>query len=487
MDILLTFVGRNDRKIFENDGPIKGVLNERSYDRVFLFYNNTHEFLPIASDVLKYCQKHHPETKVEYREALSVDPTDYNVIYPLMVAAVQEIKKECPKAKYTISVSSGTPTMHTCWLMIVQGKILDAELIQVSREKGIHPIRLELDDFPKIKAPSAAKARMTQLSRENQMLRENILTGLDSIIGKSSTMLELKEQIARFAKTELPIFIHGETGTGKELVAKAIHLNSDRAEGHFEPVNCGAIPQNLIESELFGHKKGAFTGAIEDKKGAFQEAHKGTLFLDEIGDLPLEAQSKLLRAIQEKKVKPVGSTKYVDTDVRIVSASLKDLNLMIGEGTFRQDLFYRVVGKILYVVSLRERKEDIILLADHFLKQLNDREKTNKSFSKAALKKLKNYLWPGNVRELERIVEVAFILAGDKIESEHIDFIKTSAKSPSGYSYLIPPEGIDLNNELLPEIYQQAMDLANGVAADAARLLRLEPHTFRARMNKVKE
>jgi transcriptional regulator with GAF, ATPase, and Fis domain len=489
MKIFLSFVGRNDRDIENQDGPIKGLLKERQFDRIFLFYNNVEEFLPIASGILKYCEKKYPDTIVQYKEAKSIDPTDYNIVYPVMVAGVQEIKREFPEAEYTISVSSGTPTMHACWLMIAQGGIIGAELVQVSKEKGIQPVNFELDDFPRIKAPSSEKAKMTKLSRENEQLKDNLLEGLDNIIGKSEAMLTLKSQVKQFARTPLPIYINGETGTGKELVANAVHLHSKCGEGPFIKVNCGAIKDSLIESELFGHKKGAFTGAVNDRKGYFREAHKGTLFLDEIGDLPPDAQVKLLRAIQEKKVMPVGSDKEEDADVRMVCASHKDLNKLVEEGTFRQDLYFRIVGKIIVIPPLRSRREDIAILANVFLRRLNLRDRGDKKFDKSAIKKLNAHHWPGNVRELETIVEVAYEMADDIIQGSHIEFLELAAQAGNGtaLAFKLPPEGIDLNNELLPEVYDQALQMANGNAAEAARLLRLQPHAFRARLNKLEK
>lgn len=237
-----------------------------------------------------------------------------------------------------------------------------------------------------------------------------------SIIGESEAMQRLNATIAKLARSQAPVFIHGESGSGKELVANEIHKRSPRASGSFIPVNCGAIPENLMESEFFGHKKGSFTGAVEDKKGLFQAAHKGTLFLDEVADLPLGMQVKLLRAIQEKAIKPVGGTEEVGVDIRILSATHKDLEKEVEEGHFRQDLYYRLNVIKLDVPPLHERGGDIELLANFFLKLIADRWVLDEiHLSAAAMQALNVYPFPGNVRELENILERASTLCENNV------------------------------------------------------------------------
>jgi len=235
------------------------------------------------------------------------------------------------------------------------------------------------------------------------------------IIGESQTIGKLKKTITKLARSQAPVFIHGASGTGKELVAKQIHEQSPRSSGAFVPVNCGAIPESLMESEFFGHKKGSFTGAIEDKEGLFQAAHHGTLFLDEVADLPLSMQVKLLRAIQEKAVKSVGGVEEVAIDNRILSATHKDLEVEVEKGNFRQDLYYRLNVIKLDVPSLKERGDDILLLAEHFLGIIADRWQLPKaSLSVEATEALVNYPFPGNVRELENILERACTLSDEE-------------------------------------------------------------------------
>ena len=232
------------------------------------------------------------------------------------------------------------------------------------------------------------------------------------LLGTSAAMHQLREMIARVARSQAPVHIFGESGTGKELVAKLIHESGPRRDGPFVPVNCGAIPTELMESELFGHKRGSFTGAVSDKKGLIQSAEGGTLFLDEIADLPLHMQVKLLRVIQEKAVRPVGEQQEVGIDVRILSATHKNLAQLVAEGKFREDLFYRVNVIELRVPSLRERPEDVPELAEAVLRRLGRRMKiTSPTLGKDALAALAVYGFPGNVRELENILERAITLS----------------------------------------------------------------------------
>jgi len=267
-----------------------------------------------------------------------------------------------------------------------------------------------------------------KLSLENKILRQRISspTGFQDIIGKSDPMKKIFTLISHVAPANSNVLISGKSGTGKELVAKAIHYNSKRSENIFLPINCGAISENLIESELFGHKKGAFTGATEDKQGLFKVAEGGTLFLDEIGDLPLNLQVKLLRAIEDKMFLPVGGTKPVKTDVRIIAATNKNLFELAKTGEFREDLFYRLNVIELKLPSLNDRKEDIPLLVNHFIeKYCTEMGKQILGISNETMRALISHNWRGGVRELENVIERAVIFAQDNLItiddlSEHV-------------------------------------------------------------------
>jgi two-component system response regulator PilR (NtrC family) len=251
------------------------------------------------------------------------------------------------------------------------------------------------------------------------------------IIGESNVVVDLRRLITKFARSQAPVFIQGQSGTGKELVARQIHLQGSRAEAPFIAVNCGAIPSELMESEFFGHIKGSFTGAVSDNAGLFRAAQGGTLFLDEIADLPLLMQVKLLRVIQEKTIRPLGSQQEEATDVRIISASHKDLEAMVNQGDFRQDLYYRINVIGVSVPSLVERQNDIALITHHIIERFNKNNNWSISLEPAALKALQHYNFPGNVRELENILERASALCeGDFIGVTDLQ-LPDSASTPA--------------------------------------------------------
>lgn len=266
---------------------------------------------------------------------------------------------------------------------------------------------------------------LRELKKENQSLRQSVKEGwkFGQIIGKSRVMLEVFQTIEKVAPAQSTVLVTGDSGTGKELVARAIHDRSRRKDKPFVAINCTAIPENLLESELFGHIKGSFTGAIADKKGLFEEADGGTLFLDEIGDLDLSLQAKLLRVLQEKKIKPVGANKEKTVDVRVITATHKNLQKAIGDQLFREDLYYRLSVLPIQLPPLRQRREDIPLLANHFLKKYSSINNSSvKSFSTKAMHELINFPWNGNVRELENVIERLTVLGtGEVVESTHLE------------------------------------------------------------------
>jgi two-component system response regulator GlrR len=260
----------------------------------------------------------------------------------------------------------------------------------------------------------------TEIRRLKGLLDEKY--GWGNIVAKSEKMRDVLEVVSRIARTESTVYVHGESGTGKELIAKAIHLASDRKDKDFVAINCAAIPETLLESKLFGHEKGSFTGAIRSARGLFSQAHEGTLFLDEIGDMSLGVQSKLLRVLQERNFYPVGSEKIVEVDVRLIVATNKDLEEQVKQGLFREDLFYRIHVIPIHIPPLRERKEDIPPLVEHFIKKYGlQMNKEVKGLTPLAMQKLLLHDWPGNVRELENTIEYAMAMAEQDFITE--DFI----------------------------------------------------------------
>ena len=272
-----------------------------------------------------------------------------------------------------------------------------------------------------------------RLEEENRRLRAE-LEERHEILGHSVPMKALRQQIALTAPTNGRVLIYGESGTGKELVARALHASSSRSTMPFVEVNCAAIPEELIESEMFGHRKGSFTGATEDKAGKFQKADGGTLFLDEIGDMSLKTQSKVLRILEEQRVEPLGSNQPVNVDVRVLAATNKKLEREIGRNAFREDLFYRLNVIPFYVPALRERMEDIPILSAHFLRKFcTEYGKKPKEFSEAAMEVLLGYPWPGNVRELKNHVERLVIMCpSPRIDPHHLppELFRGASKSP---------------------------------------------------------
>ena len=333
----------------------------------------------------------------------------------------------------------------------------------------------------------------SQLQRENRRLQQELEKryGFGNLIGKNPVMLKVYELIQRVAQTSANILVTGESGTGKELAARAIHYTGPRKDRPFVTVNCGAIPEQLMESEFFGHEKGAFTGAVKTRDGYFAAADGGTIFLDEIGEVPPSLQVKLLRVIQEKSFKRVGSNVERTVDVQVVSATNRDLESEVSEGNFREDLFYRLNVISIDLPPLRERGSDIPLLANHFLQKYS-REYGREigGISREALNILLNYSYPGNIRELENIIERAVVMeTGPSLSPESLPPTLTRPASPGGGADLrLPEEGLDLEEtlaELERRFIHQALERCGHNKTQAARLLGLSFRSFRYRLEKL--
>jgi len=329
-----------------------------------------------------------------------------------------------------------------------------------------------------------------QLRRENQLLRKEVAReySFENIVSKNEKMQKIFDVIKKVSHYKSTVLITGESGTGKELVARALHYNSDRSQNPFIAVNCGAIPENLLESELFGHAKGAFTDAIRTKKGLFEEADGGTLFLDEIGELPGQLQVKLLRVLQDGEIRRIGESKPIQIDVRIVAATVKDLQKEVNEGRFREDLFYRLHVLPVHIPPLRERKEDIPLLIQHFIGKYNQAMNKNvTSVDHKAMETLISYKWYGNVRELENTIERAIVLSEkNNIESENLpteiqnvrEEFQPETLPDEEYSIKKASKSLEIN------LIQKALRKTKGNHTHAARLLEI---SHRALLYKIKE
>jgi len=333
-----------------------------------------------------------------------------------------------------------------------------------------------------------------QKSKNELLQKRSEKPSFGKIMGRSPAMLKIYDLVEQVSKTNTNVLITGESGTGKELIAQAIHENSERKGKNFVTVNCGGIPETLLESELFGYKKGAFTGAAIDKKGLLEVASHGTFFLDEIGELSMPMQVKILRVIQERTFKPLGGINDIEVDVRFIAATNKDLEREVIERRFREDLFFRLNVITIHIPPLRERKEDIPLLAQHFVEKYSRLQgKDIRKLSSYAMEILREYQFPGNVRELENIVERSVALERSNIilpESMTLSAFRKAQAQPEGLSPLgdLPPEGIDLDQELAKietEYILKALDRAHGNRKKTADLLGINMRSLRYRLEKL--
>ena len=367
-----------------------------------------------------------------------------------------------------------------------------------STETAVEAMKLGAYDYvtkpfklDELKLTIANALERKRLQDENRELKRQLRTerGFDSFVGKSPRMMEIFETIRKTADSGSTVMITGESGTGKELVARAVHQESGRRTAAFVSVNCGAIPETLMESELFGHVKGAFTGAVQSTEGLFSAADGGTLFLDEITEIPQSVQVKLLRAIQEREIRRVGDTRDVKVDVRLIAASNRDLVKAVAEGVLREDLYYRLNVIPIHLPPLRERTQDIPILVAYFIGRIaKDVSKPVRGISPDALGILERYHWPGNIRELENVIERAIVLgSGEQIAMDALPTHLAAPREGAGFPVEIPASGLDLEG-LLADVelryIRQALERAGGLQVRAAELLRLSFRQFRYKIQK---
>jgi transcriptional regulator with PAS, ATPase and Fis domain len=479
----------------DGPGPIKATLINRSFDKVYLLSNYPEQ---IGRRFSKWINANTEVLPTELD-----NPTDYKAVYKVTEAALKLVTSRNENTNLFILLSPGTPAMAAVFVLLGKTKY-PAHFLQSYKDKVFDadiPFDITVDVIPELL--HSADSSLDQLSR----LSPRDIPGFESIIGESKSIRLAVGRAQRAALRDVTVLLTGESGTGKELFARAIHAASRRKEKPFITVNCAALPRDLLESELFGHVKGSFTGAISDHEGAFVRADGGVLFLDEIGECSPEIQAKLLRAIQPlqgqhtsiREIQPIGSRKAVAVDVRIISATNRDLFGLVEKGAFRSDLYYRMAVITINLPALREKKSDIEMIAQKLLAQINeDFAKNepgynNKYLCGSAKKFVKTYDWPGNVRELYNVlIQAAVMTHPEGMAGEDLEQCIGGARRPRAgmdpmYSAL--GDGFSLDaavDELQKHYIKRALEEAHGVKAKAARLLGIENYqTLDARMKKL--
>jgi DNA-binding NtrC family response regulator len=475
--ILFAWLGNTDLRAVDDEkfigiGPIAQAVVAREFDRLVLLSNHSH------SDVARYLswltgKKSTPCTTHFYQLS---SPMDFGEIYQAAVVALQSTIAEYGTGfSFTYHLSPGTSAMAAVWILLAKS-LYPAELLESSLDHGVKTAHIPFD--------ISAEFTPTALLADERFGR--MLAALppeapefEDILHRSPAMQRVITKARLAAVSTVPVLIEGESGTGKELLARAIHKASNRADKPFVAVNCGAIPAELVESEFFGHKRGAFTGAAADKPGYFEAANGGTLFLDEIGELPLAAQVKILRVLQEGEVLRVGDTKSSKVDVRVVAATNRSLIQEVSAGRFRADLFYRLAVAVLHIPSLRERQGDLGLLIDHFLQSDMETGTGHKKISASARNLLLNHPWPGNVRELLNTLRRAMVWSTtDTLQAEDIReaLFPVEIQTTAAATERNIAEGFSIQDamaEVAKQYLQRAMHECRGNKSKAAKMLGL--------------
>ncbi len=485
---LVAWIGRTDHeaaesKLDEAVGPIAtALLADPGYSKVYLLTNYPHE------RSLRYCDwlARKVSVRPEQIDLYDIDlpsPVDYDAIYAQVSKNLAAARLPREDIELTFHLSPGTPAMTVIWIVLARTRF-PAQLIQTMPDRSVHRVEFFTD---------VADAFLPEYLRQGDQRIRALAAGpkvtapeFSHIVHRSESMSSQIELARRIAAYDVPALILGETGTGKELFAEAIHAASRRASGPYVPVNCGAIAPELANSELYGHVKGAFTGAVRARKGHFEAASGGTLFLDEIGDLPLDTQVRLLRVLQTQEITPVGSSTPVAINVRIVAATHRNLSADVISGRFREDLFHRLAVGILNLPPLRAREGDIELLVDHFLAQINTGGSAHfgtepKTISKAARRALIEHDWPGNVRELYHTLTRAAIWSqGPQIDDDDVRSSILALPSHEASVTNRPlTSGFNLQahlDDIKRQYIDEAMSRAHGRKTVAAKLLGLANH-----------
>ncbi|PVZ64500.1 sigma-54 interaction domain-containing protein [Pelagibaculum spongiae] len=481
--LLVSWIGNHDLKAIDQSttGPVLAALEHaksigRPFDNVYLLCNYPKKD---AEKYVSWLNKKVPQAKIEAEHISLSSPTAYEEIYPAALKQLKLLSKRFPDHRYSVHLSPGTPAMTAVWVLLVKTQFPAACIESWLSKDNIQHVR-------QVELPFKIDA---QFQKSQKKIRDQSLSKIDadlgsfaSIIGNSEVMKQQVEKANRVAVRDVPVLILGETGTGKEVFARAIHNNSNRKNKQFVPVNCGAMPHDLAESLLFGHKKGAFSGAHADHDGFFAQADGGTLFLDEVGELPQLLQTKLLRALQEKKFTPLGDSKERSSDFRLISATHRKLAQLINSGEFREDLFYRLAIGILQLPPLSARGDDIKLLADLTLSSVNKELADQDSFQRRfftdeAYQFIEAQPWPGNIRELNACIFRATLWSEQAaLSAEDLKVSMINRETKPDMMPEILSEPMDLRSvmgEVAKHHLQLALQTTNGNKLAAAKLLGL--------------
>ena len=476
---LVSWIGSNDLESARTDGaegrgPIAdAITSPTEFDRIYLLTNYDYE------ESRRYCawlEKTRDCVEADLFRIELNSPIDYAEIYEQVTAELRRAGLPRDNIEITFHLSPGTPAMAAIWIILAKTRF-PAKLIQTSLHQGRQSVNFFFDLANEF-LPEFLQRSGERISR---LAAFQTAPGFEAVVHQGGVMAEQIALARKIAAFPVPVLILGETGTGKEVFAEAIHRSSVRSGGPFIAVNCGAIPREMANAELFGHKKGAFTGAVADRLGHFREAEGGTIFLDEIGDLPLDSQVRLLRVLQEHEITPLGESRPLKINVRVIAATHRNLQKGVAEGRFREDLFHRLAVGIINLPALRDRGEDLALLIDHFLQKINDDssgmpEAQEKTISSDARNLLLSYHWPGNIRELYHTLLRAVIWSsGPVIEGPDVQRARlpTEGKTesildrPIGY-------GFDLRgvlDEVEKHYVARAMEASSGKKKQAAELL----------------
>ncbi|PNU18525.1 AAA family ATPase [Geothermobacter hydrogeniphilus] len=490
--ILFAWVGMNDIKAAREDkddnlGPIARVVSEIAYQRLVLLNNyGKEEKVP---DYVAWLQKK-CSMMIDLVDIDLASPIDFAAIYVAAKKQVERVfKEERGRVVPVFHLSPGTPAMQAVWIMLGKGPFVEAELIQSSREQGVQRVEMPFDIYaeyiPDIQAGADRRLMMLADSDTLYELDLSALIPRHGIIHQCGAMKTLVAQAEQVAGRDVPVLLEGETGTGKELFARHIHAESRRSNRPFLPVNCGAIPKDLFEAEFFGYARGAFSGAVKDHSGYFEQADGGTLFLDELGEMPLDAQVKILRVLTDGVVRRIGDPRERQVDVRIIAATNRDLLAEVAAGRFRADLFYRLAVAMLKLPPLREREGDIHLLLEHILGQVNrelgkEPGYKQKKFSINAKNLMKRHPWPGNAREMHNtILRICVWCQNEVIQEEDVRRALLPGITEDKDDILSRPLGEGFNIQelqafLSSHYIRRALEESGGNKSRAAALLGLK-------------